>query len=156
MGITIKLQGLEDIEALLDSMHPRDAKKFMGKATAAGAKYLKAKLKAETPWRSYKGAVTAGAAKRNKPAGIVKYNPKKAPFRHVMVGGSKDHSTKRVRANKSDIQTFTDGGIQRFSRGHDVRGVRGDNTIDRVADRYGDDALRVTEEYLVRAFGLDE
>jgi hypothetical protein len=156
MGLSIKLEGLEDIEALLESMSPRDAKRFMAKATAEGAKYLKPRVKAETPWRAYRGAVQAGQAKRNRPAGIVKYNPKKAPFRHIMLGGSKDHSTKRVRAGKSDIQAFTDGGVAKFSRGHDVRGVKGDPVIDRVADRYGDDALRVTEEYLVRAFGLDE
>lgn len=156
MGITIKFEGMEEIEALLEAMEPRDARKFMAKATAEGAKFLKPKVKAETPWRAYRQAVSAGAAKRDKPAGIVKYNPKKAPFRHIMLGGSEAHSTKRVRSNKSDIQAFTDGGVEKFSRGHDVRGVKGDPVIDRVADRYGDDALRVTEEYLVRAFGLDE
>lgn len=155
-GIRVELEGLEDIEALLDSMSPRDSKKFISKATAEGAKYLKPKVVAETPWPAYKRAVTRGAAKRDKPAQIVKYDAKKAPFRHIMIGGSRDHSTKRVRGGKSGIQHFVDGGLEKFSRGHDVRGVTGTPVMDRVADRHGNAALDRVEDYLVKAFGLDE
>jgi len=127
------------------------------KALQEGAKYLKPKLKAETPWRSYKRAVTRGAAKKGvKPAQIVKYDAKKAPFRHIMVGGSRDHSTRLKRGGKHDLQIFEDGGITKYSRGHDVRGVKGDDTIRRVANRYGDSTLDRVEDYLVKAFGLDE
>ena len=153
--VWVEVQGLDEIVELLERMEPRDSKRYQNKALAEGGKYLKPKLAAETPWPKYKKAVTRGTAKRDKPAYIVKYNAKKAPFRHIMVGGSKDHSTKRVRAGKNDLQIFEDGGITKYSRGHDVRGVKADNTISRTADRYGDPTLDRVEEYLVKAFGLD-
>jgi hypothetical protein len=155
-GIIIDVEGLEEISKLLDRMDIKDARKIIKKANAEGAKFLKPKLQAATPWPSYKRAVRRGPAKRDKPAAIVKYDIKRAPFRHLMVSGSRDHSTRRVRAGKSDIQAFTDGGTKKFSRGHPVRGIRGDDTIRRVADQYGDDALDHVERFLSRQFGLDD
>lgn len=155
--VWIEVEGLDSIVELLERMDKRDSKRYQTKALVEGSKYLKPKLKAETPWRVYRKAVKRGAAKKGeKPAQIVKYDAKKAPFRHIMIDGSRDHSTKRVRANKNDVQHFTDRGIEKFSRGHDVRGVKGDDTVRRVADRYGDTALDHVEAYLVKAFGLDE
>jgi len=154
--IWVDVDGLGEIVELLERMDPKDAKRYQDKALAEGGKFLKPKLVAETPWPAYKRAVRRGTAKREKPAYIVKYDAKKAPFRAIMIGGSRAHSTHPIRSGKSDIQAFTDGGVKKFSRGHDVRGVRADNTIDRTADRYGDQALDRVEEYLVKAFGLDE
>lgn len=159
MGLTIKLEGMEDIEALLDSMNPRDAKRFMQKAVNEGAKFLKPKVAAETPTGPghfgyhLKKRVFRGPAKKDKPAAIVKYRSSRA---HWLLLGTKAHSTKRVRNNKSDIQSFTDGGVRKVSRGHDVPSVAANPVMSRVANRYGGGAMRLVEEYLVRAFGLDE
>jgi hypothetical protein len=154
--VWVEVEGLDEIVELLERMEPRDSKRYQSKALAEGGKYVKPKLAAETPWESYKRAVTRGAAKKDKPAYIVKYDAKKAPFRHIMVGGSRAHSTRPIRSPRKDLQIFEDGGITKYSRGHDVRGVTADNTIARTADRYGDPTLDRVEEYLVKAFGLDE
>lgn len=155
-SVQIHIIGLKELVELFEEMDRKTGKRNLQKAVADSAKkVLKPQVKAQTPWPSYKRAVRAGAAKRGKPAGIVKYDNKRAPFRHIMLGGSTDHRTKRVRPNKSDIQAFNDGGTEKFSRGHRVRGVTGDPVITRVADQYGDNALEHVEEYLLRQLKLD-
>ena len=154
--------GVKEVLDYLEQLGVRNSRKLLQKATAdAAKKVLKPKVKSETPWQSYKRAVRAGAAKRDKPAGIVKYDSKRAPFRHIMMDGSEDHSTKRKRGvlvrlgKKKLIQAFDDGGTRKFSRGHEVSGVTGDPVITRVADQYGDDALEHVEDYLIRQLELD-
>lgn len=156
MSIDIEVEGLRELIGVLDDIDKRTGKRTLQKATAdAAKKVLKPKVKSATPWDSYKRAVRAGAAKREKPAGIVRYDPKRAPWRHIMLGGSKAHSTKPKRSGKSAIQAFDDGGTRKFSRGHEVSGVTGDPVITKVADRYGDEALEHVEDYIVRHLELD-
>lgn len=155
-SIDIEVQGLREVIGILDELDRRTGKKVLQKAVADSAKkVLKPKVKGATPWPSYKRAVRAGAAKREKPAGIVRYDAKRAPFRHIMLGGSRAHSTKRTRPGKKDLQAFDDGGTRKFSRGHEVSGVTGDPVITRIADQYGDEALEHVEDYLVRHLELD-
>jgi hypothetical protein len=155
MSVDIEVRGLKDVLKAIDKLDPKLQKKNLQKATAdAAKKVLKPKVKADTPWPSMKRAVRAGAAKKEKPAGIVKYDPKRAWYRHILVGGSKAHSTKARRAG--GVQAFDDGGTKKFSRGHDVRGIKANPVITRVADQYGDDALDHVERFLSRAFGLDD
>lgn len=154
--IDVRIIGLSELVGWFEQFDKRTGKRVLQKAVADSAKkVLKPKVKTATPWPSYRRAVRAGAAKRDKPAGIVKYDAKRAPFRHIMLGGSQDHNTKRKRSGKSDIQAFDDGGVRKFSRGHQVTGVTGDPVITRIADRYGDDALEHVEDYLVRQLELD-
>jgi hypothetical protein len=159
MGLTIDIDGLEELDALLDVMSPRDSKKFLQKAVNEGAKFIKPKVPPETPLGPghfgyhLKKRVFRGPAKKDRPAAIVKYRSSRA---HWLLLGTRGHSTKRVRDNKSDIQSFNDGGVQKFSRGHDVPSVAANPVMSRVADRYGGEAMSRVEEYLVRAFGLDE
>lgn len=155
-GIIIDVEGLDEINELLDRIALKDARNILKKANAEGAKYLKPKLQAATPWPSYRRAVRRGPAKRDKPAAIVKYDIKRAPFRHLMVAGSREHSTRPIRAGKKATQAFDDEGTRKFSRGHEVRGITGDDTIRRVADQYGDDALQKVGDYLLMVFGLDD
>ena len=155
MSVDIEVRGLKDVLKAIDKLDPKLQKKSLQKATAdAAKKVLKPKVKAETPWPSMKRAVRAGVAKKEKPAGIVKYDPKRAWYRHILVGGSKAHSTKARRAG--GIQAFDDGGTRKFSRGHDVRGIKANPVISRVADQYGDAALDHVERFLSRQFGLDD
>lgn len=155
-NVEIRVLGVKELVEYFEDIDRKTGKSTLQKAVAdAAKKVLKPKVKAATPWPSYQRAVRAGAAKRDKPAGIVKYDAKRAPFRHIMLGGSKDHSTKRVRSGKSLIQAFDDGGTRKFSRGHDVSGVTGDPVITRIADQYGDEALEHVEDYLLRQLQLD-
>lgn len=155
-SVQIHILGLKELIEYFEDIDRKTGKSTLQKAVSdAAKKVLKPKVKAATPWPSYVRAVRAGAAKRDKPAGIVKYDAKRAPFRHIMLDGSKGHSTKRKRHGKSNIQAFDDEGTRKFSRGHDVRGVTGDPVITKVADQYGDSALEHVEDYLVRHLQLD-
>lgn len=154
MSVEIRVLGVKELVEYFEEIERKTGRKDLQKATAdAAKKVLKPKVKAATPWSSYKRAVRAGAARRDKPAGMVKYDAKRAPFRHLMLDGSSDHSTKS--AKKPTIQAFNDGGTRKFSRGHDVSGITGDPVITKVADQYGDDALDHVETYLLRALDLD-
>lgn len=155
--LSIEVRGMGEVLKALDKLDPKVGKRLLQKATAEGAKkVLKPKVKAESPWPSMKRAVRAGAAKKDKPAGIVKYDPKRAWYRAILIGGSKTHSTKAKRPGKGPIQAFDDGGTKKFSRGHEVRGIKANPVISRVADQYGDQALDVTERFLTRGLGLDD
>ena len=73
----------------------------------------------------------------------------------MLIGGTKAHST-RKRRGSGGVQAFTDNGVQKFSRGHEVRGIKANPVISRVADQYGDAALDHVERFLSRQFGLDD
>jgi hypothetical protein len=150
MPIKIEVRGMKEVIAVLDRMDPRDRKKVVSKATAdAAKKILKPAVIAATPWARMKKAVRAGAVKRNKPGGIVKYDAKKAWFRHFLIGGTRSHEVKPKRAS---VMAFDAGGSRAFSRGHNVRGLRANPVISRVADQKGDAALDHVEKFLVREF----
>jgi hypothetical protein len=150
MPVSIEVKGMKEVMAVLDRMDPRDSKKVMQKATAdAAKKILKPAVIRATPWGRMKKAVSAGIAKKDKPAGIVKYDAKKAWFRHFLIGGTRSHS---VAPKKASVMAFDAGGARAFSRGHSVRGLRANPVISRVADQQGDRALDHVEKFLVREF----
>ena len=147
----VTVEGLKDIDALLDTMSPRDSKKFMQKATADGAKYLKPKVQQATPMGPghfgvhMKKRVSAGIAKREKPAGIVKY---RVGYSHMLMSGTKPH---RIRFhNQKEAGVPKDGGNIRHPGG------KANPVIDRVTEQHGSAAMDRVIAYLVRAFGLDE
>ena len=142
---------LRDIQALLDTMGPKDSKRFMAKATAEGAKYLKPKVVAATPLGPghfgihLKKRVSAGAAKKEKPAGIVKY---RAGYTHMVMGGTRAH---RIRFPDQKA-----AGVPKEQGNILHPGAKANPIIDKVADQHGGEALDRSIKYLVRAFGLDE
>jgi hypothetical protein len=154
MSFRVEVKGMREVIDLLDRMDPKDRKKIVSKATADAAKKILApKVKAATPWARMKAAVRARQVKKDKPGGIVLYDSKKAWFRHFLIGGTRAHT---VRPKRASVMAFDAGGTQGFSRGHEVRGLRSNPVISRVADQYGDDALEHVERFLVREFGLEE
>ena len=158
MSFTIKVDAKE-VELALDKLDAKTNKRTIGKALAKGAKFLKPKVKAATPTGPghfgyhLKNRVSAGAAKKNKPAAIVKYRSSRE---HFLIAGTKGHSTKPVRSGKSAVQTGRTGGVQHFSRGHQVTGAKANPIISRVANQYGDEAVDVAERELARSLGLDD
>lgn len=122
------------MQEALDRLDPKQANKTIGKATAEAAKkVLKPAVIAETKWRHAKRGVRAGAAKRDKPAGIVKYDAKRVPDRHWMLNGT------AVRRTKSGA-----------NRGRMI----GDPIISRVADAKDDQATDMVADYLTKALDL--
>jgi len=157
MSFTIKVDAKE-VELALDKLDAKTNKRTIGKALAKGAKFLKPKVKAATPTGPghfgyhLKNRVSAGAAKKNKPAAIVKYRSSRE---HFLISGTKGHSTKPKRSGKA-VQAWSSGGVQHFSRGHQVTGAKADPIISRVANQYGDEAVDVAERELARSLGLDD
>ena len=148
--ISFEVKGLKEVLDLLDKMEPKATNRVMAKATAEGAKkVLKPKLKSAAAGisRRLSSSVRAGSAKRDKPAGIVRFDPKRAWFRHFIIGGTKPH---RIRFHDQVVAGVpkTGGNIQH-------PGAKPHPIVTEVADQYGDDALDVTEKYLVRSIGLD-
>lgn len=154
MTLNIKVDAHEVTEAL-DQLDKKGTRSNLQKAVAEGAKYLKPKVQAESRKVSKRmgRGVSATKAKRGTPASIVKYT-KVAWFAHFVIGGTRDHST-RKRSGTTTVQTFNAGGVQAFSQGHDVRGVKANPIIARVADQSGDEALEIAERSLVKQLGLD-
>jgi hypothetical protein len=153
MTLNIKVDAHEVTEAL-DQLDRKGNKQSLQKATTEGAKYLKPKLQAEARKVSRRmgRSVSARKARRGTPASIVKFG-KAAWFAHFVIGGTRSHSTRRRQG--ITVQAFTDGGVQKFSTGHEVRGVRPNPIVSRVADREGDNALEAAERSLVKVLGLD-
>lgn len=135
MSVVIEARGLAEVLEVLDRLEPKAANKVLGKATAEAAKkVLKPAVKAETKWAHAKRGVRAGAARKEKPAGIVKYDAKRVPDRHWMLHGTKKRFTKKG-----------------ANRGRMV----GDPIISRVADANDDRALDVVAKYLETHLDLD-
>lgn len=153
MTVQIRVDSHEVTEAL-DQLDRKGNRTTLQKGVAEGAKYLKPKVQAEARKVSQRmgRGVSAVKARRGTPASIVKFT-KLAWFAHFVIGGTRAHSTRR--RHGTTVQTFTDGGVQKFSTGHDVRGVRANPIISRVADRDGDHALGIAEESIVKTLGLD-
>lgn len=152
----IEVQGLDELLAQLEAMDPKDSKRIMGKATAdAAKKVLKAPVKAEarTASKRLAFAVRAGAGRKDKPSGIVKFDIKRAFFRHFVVAGTKDHS---IKAKGKKALVYQEAGVTRYAREVQVRGVKPNPIISRVADAYEDRTLDHVERYLTEQFGLDD
>jgi hypothetical protein len=153
VSLQIKVDAHEVTEAL-DQLDKRTSRSALQKATSAAGKYLKPRVRAEAAKVSSRmaRATQAVKARRGTPASIVKFS-KVAWFAHFVIGGTRGHSTAPRRG--SGVQTFTDAGTQKFSRGHQVRGVRPNPIIARVAERDGGRALDVAEEEIVKVLKLD-
>jgi len=156
LWVEVDKRDLEDIFALLEAMEPKDRKKFMQKATREGAKFLKPKVIAATPLGPghfgvhAKKRVSFGAAKREKPAAIVKY---RIGYTHMILDGTSQHE---IKPNKKKAIRFMVGGAPVFTSRVKHPGAKGNPVIDKVADQYGDEALDRVADYLLRAFGLTE
>jgi hypothetical protein len=155
MPVTIEVRGLKEIYDVLDRMSPKDSRKVQARATAdAAKKVLKSPLQqAARPLSTRMAkAVRAGQARRDKPAAIVRFDPKIAWFRHFLIGGTRSHE---IRPKNSGFLSWETPTGRAFSRGHRVRGIQATPIVSRVADQHGDEALDHVERFLVREI-LDE
>jgi hypothetical protein len=102
-GIDVTIVGVEELEAILARFEPKEAKKLLQKATQAGAKVLKPKVKAEAPnQRRLKRSISAKRAARALPAALVTPRPKIAFYRHWTINGTKPRQTAKG-ANRGQV-----------------------------------------------------
>ena len=153
MSVSVEIDDREAREELARWQNP-ELRKKLNRATAAGAKALKPHVKAEASKVSKRlaRATSAGQAKRDKPAGIVKFRPKIAFFRHWIIGGTRAHGPRRA-----PLLRFVPGWNPYMSssrpagpwiRTTRVAGVKPNPIIARVADAHEDDARRAVERAL--------
>ena len=90
----VSIRGLPEVQRALAKLEPAQTKMILQKASTAGAKAVKPYVKAETP-RGATGkmrrSISATQARRGRPAAIVKFRPKIAYYRHMVIGGTTPH-----------------------------------------------------------------
>lgn len=93
VSVKVTIEGEEELNRLLDSMSGPQLKKVAGKATASAAvKVLKPVVKQRAAFNpALARSIRAGAARKDKPAGIVHRDHKRAWWGHFVVGGTKPH-----------------------------------------------------------------
>lgn len=126
--MSVTIQGLDELQRELDKLEPAPLKKTLQKGTNAGAKLLKPHVKAAAPRRTGKlrKSVSAGQAKRERPASIVKLRHKIAFYRHMVIGGTKAH---RIRFPDQKA-----AGVPRAQGNIQHPGARPNPFMDRVFD----------------------
>jgi hypothetical protein len=90
----ISIRGLDEVQRALAKLEPAETKKLLQKASSAGAKAVKPYAQAETP-RGRTGrlrkSISATQARRDRPAAIVRFRPRIAFYRTIVIGGTKPH-----------------------------------------------------------------
>lgn len=147
----VEIRGMKEVLQALDQLDEKTSKRTLQKATAdAAKKVLKPKVKAKAAPISARlaRATRAGASRKGKPAGIVKFDNKRAWFRHFVIGGTKAH---KIRFHDEVLR-----GVPKKGGGSIKHpGAKPHPIIAEVADQYGDDALDHVERFLVRTLELD-
>jgi len=95
------------------------------KASSAGAKAIKPYVRAETPKGKtgrMRKSISATQAKRDRPAAIVKFRPKIAYYRHMVIGGTKPHRIRFPDQKEAGVPK-SQGNIRHpGAKGNDVMG----------------------------------
>ena len=99
-SVGISIRGIPEVQKALAQLDDKGDKAMLQKAATAGAKALKPYVVAAAPRGAtgkLKRSISARKAKRNLPAAVVSPRPKVAFYRHMVIGGTKDHGPRRAR-----------------------------------------------------------
>ena len=155
MSVEIRVED-KALLAALDSLDPKDGNKALLTGARAATKFLKPLVKAAAP-RGASGklrkSVYMGTAKRQKPGSFVGVREKVAFYRHMVIGGTKAHSTAK-RGGHVGIQRWEVGGDVRYGPAHEVRGTPPRPFVSATADHYGNQALQIAEAAIAKALNL--
>lgn len=124
-GGLVSIRGLGEVQEALARLEPGPLKKVLQKASTAGAKTIKPYVRAETPKGKtgrLRKSISAQQARKGRPAAIVKFRPRVAFYRHMVIGGTKPHRI-RFPDQKAAGVPKSRGNIQHpGSRGNDIVG----------------------------------
>jgi len=155
MSIEIRVED-KALLAALDSVEPKAGNKALLAGARAATKFLKPLVKAAAP-RGATGklgkSVYMGTAKRQKPGSFVGVREKVAFYRHMVIDGTKAHSTAK-RGGAGGIQRWQVGGDVRYGPAHEVRGTPARPFVTQTAERYGDEALQIAEAAIAKSLNL--
>lgn len=94
MSGVVTIRGLDEVQRALAQLEPAPLKKVLQKAASAGAKAIKPFVKEETPkgrTGRLRKSISATQARKDRPAAIVKFRPRIAFYRHMVIRGTKPH-----------------------------------------------------------------
>lgn len=142
MSVSVDVRGVKEVQRSLDRVSGAPMKRTLQRATNASAKFLKPLVQAESPRKTGKlrKSISAGQAKRGRPASIVKARPKIAFYRHMVMGGTKPHRIRFPDQKRAGVPK-SQGNIQH-------PGARANPFIDRVAQRYHREAVAVAHRVI--------
>lgn len=124
-GGLVSIRGLKEVQDALAKVEGPELKKLLQKASTAGAKAVKPYVKAETPKGKtgrLRRSISATQARKDRPAAIVKFRPKVAYYRHMVIGGTKAHRI-RFPDQKAAGVPKREGNIQHpGAKGNDIIG----------------------------------
>lgn len=142
MSVSVDVRGVKEVQRSLDRVSGAPMKRTLQKATNASAKFLKPLVQAEAPRKTGKlrKSISAGQAKRGRPASIVKARPKIAYYRHMVIGGTKPHRIRFPDEKRAGIPK-TQGSIRH-------PGAKAQPFIDRIAQRYEREAVDVARRVI--------
>jgi hypothetical protein len=142
MSWSIETRGVREVQQALQKASGPTLRKTLQKGTNAAGKFLEPKMRTEAPRRTgrLRRSIKASVAKRQKPAAIVKARPKIAHYRGFVIQGTKPH---RIR--------FPDqraAGVPKSMGNIQHPGARANNFVERVGERYDDEAVRIAERVI--------
>lgn len=144
--IGVQVKGLEEAQRALERLEAAELKKLLQKSTSAGAKALKPYVVRETPRRTgrMRKSVSAGQARKERPAAIVKFRPKVAYYRAFVIRGTHAHRIRFPDQKRAGVSK-ADGNIRH-------PGARANDVMGRATDAGGRSALdaidKVIHDYL--------
>ena len=100
-GVNVQILGIPEVMAALDRIDDAGEKKVLQQAVTAGAKAMKPYVVAAAPRGAtgkLKRSISARQARRNRPAAVVSPRPKVAFYRHMVIGGTKEHGPRKAKA----------------------------------------------------------
>lgn len=106
MSVAIDIRGIAEVQSYLAKLDDGQ-KATLQKAATAGARALKPFVVAAAPIAhgplppgrvrgALKRSISARQAARNRPAAVVTARPKIAFYRHMVIGGTKDHGPRKA------------------------------------------------------------
>ncbi len=151
MPAGVQILGIAEVQRALDRIDDAGEKKVLQAAVTAGAKAIKPYVVAAAPRGAtgkLKRSISARQAKRDRPAAVVSARPKVAFYRHMVIGGTKDHGPKKAKAL---VFPGKQGGLVRT--GH----VRGTSSRPFIAEGFAAGepaAMRAINAVLDKAIGV--
>jgi hypothetical protein len=146
-GLTrMEVRGLPAVQRALGQLEPRPLKIVLQKASSAGAKAIKPYVKVETPkgkTGKLRKSLSATQARRDRPAAIVKFRPKIAYYRHMVIRGTAPHRIRfpnqkaaGVPKRQGNIRHPGHGGNDVMGRAWSAGGTATIAAIERTIDDY--------------------
>jgi hypothetical protein len=125
MTVGVSIRGLDEVQRALSKLEGPPLRKVLQKASSAGAKTIKPYVKDETPkgrTGRLRKSISATQARKDRPAAIVKFRPKIAYYRHMVIQGTKPHRIRFPNQRAAGVSRRLGNIAHPGHRGNDIMG----------------------------------